>query len=91
MITRAELIAKRNEVCDILVSRGWDDDDARFATMTAAAKPDGILGDQAKAEAPELIELAKFAKDAQAPAPAKTIRSDFPMTGEFEDGNAPSR
>jgi hypothetical protein len=84
-MNRQQLIAKRNEVTDSLIAQGWDYDDARFAAMTAAAQPDGILGDQMTTAAPELVELAKMAKEAQSPAQRPSTGTRMNSTNEMED------
>lgn len=63
-MTRQELIQKRDEVTATLIAAGWDEDDARFASMTAtAAKPSGLLSDQPTgATHPALVELAQMAQ-----------------------------
>lgn len=85
MITRQQLIAKRNEVQAALEAAGWDYDDARFATMTATANPLGFLSDQPTTVTPELLELAEMAKAAAAPAPAKVVNGRMNSDDEMED------
>lgn len=59
-MTRTELVEMRNAAIFTLIAGGMDEDDARFAAMTAAARPDGILSEQATGEQhPVLRELAK--------------------------------
>jgi hypothetical protein len=86
-MTRDELIQMRNEVIDELIADGMDEDDARFAAMTAAARPDGILSEQATGpQHPALIELAKagraFLNGYEYVAPVKA-----PRAYEMEDGS----
>jgi len=59
-MTRSELVEMRNAAIDAMIADGMDEDDARFAAMTAAARPDGILSEQETGEQhPALIELAR--------------------------------
>lgn len=59
-MTRTELVEMRNAAIDAMIADGMDEDDARFAAMTAAARPDGILSEQGKSEQhPALLSLAK--------------------------------
>lgn len=59
-MTRTELVEMRNAAIEVMIADGMDEDDARFAAMTAAARPDGILSEQATGEQhPALIELAR--------------------------------
>jgi hypothetical protein len=54
MITKQQLIEKRNAVCDQLIAEGWDYDDARAATMTAGSTIDE------QPEAPAHLALAEL-------------------------------
>ena len=86
-MNRSELIQMRNEVIDQMVADGMDEDDARFAAMTAAARPDGFLSEQANGtQEPALIELAKagraYLDGYEHVAPAKA-----PRAYEMEDGS----
>lgn len=59
-MTRSELVEMRNAAIEAMIADGMDEDDARFAAMTAAARPEGILSEQATGEQhPALVELAK--------------------------------
>ena len=58
-MTRTELLQKRDQIIARLIAQGWDEDDARFAVLTAGANLDGLLADQPKVSStPEVEELA---------------------------------
>lgn len=62
IMTRQELIQKRDETTAALIAAGWDDDDARFATMTVLCTASGLLADQPEGKQhPALAELAQAA------------------------------
>ena len=86
-MTRDELIEMRNQVIAELIAAGMDEDDARFAAMTAAARPDGFLADQDESTDARLIDLANagraFLNGYEYVAPAKA-----PRAYEMEDGRA---
>lgn len=69
-MTQQEIVQKRDEVVEWLIADGWDYDDARFATMTAIKKPEGLLSEQPSDKShPALQELARLAAGYQTPAP----------------------
>lgn len=82
MVTKEQLIEKRNKVFEMLISEGWDYDDARSATMTAGVNVDDQPETKHHPLVAELANLHLRYAEEQKPITSKELSEDAKKISE---------